>query len=84
MTQRASELEIYKSAYLTAREIHKVRSKMARSLKYDVGSEMMKSAISIIRLIVRASRETQKEYILKELLTDCELLWSWLRLGYDV
>jgi hypothetical protein len=33
--KRASELEIYKMAYLLTREIHKIKSKMPRNLKYD-------------------------------------------------
>ena len=82
--QRASELEIYKTAYVLTREIHKVRTKMPRSLKYDVGEEMMKSSLTVIRLIIQSSRESSKDTFLKELLTECEILWSWLRLSYDL
>ncbi len=82
--KRASELEIYKMSYLLTREIHKIKSKMPRNLKYDIGEELMKSAMLVLRYIIQASRETDKRNLLKDLLTECELLWSWLRLAYDL
>jgi len=79
-----SDLEIYKVAYVLVREMHRVRIKMPKALKHDIGQEMMNAGFKVIRGIVVASRTTgDKSEAIREFLTEGEVLWTWLRLAYD-
>jgi hypothetical protein len=80
---RVAELEIYKTTYVLLREMTRIREKMPRTLKYEVGAEMMKSGIAVVRHISRAARKESKFDELFELMTECELLWTWVRLAHE-
>lgn len=81
---KTNELEIYKTAYVLTREMHRIRIKMPKALKYDIGQEMMQSGLSVIRGIILASRAgEEKVKSIRDFLTEVEVLWTYLRLAYD-
>ena len=72
-----SDLEIYNVAYVLVREMHRVRIKMPKALKHDIGQEMMNAGFKVIRDIVVASRTTgDKSEAIREFLTEGEVLWT--------
>ena len=82
--QKVSELEIYKTAYVLIREVYKIQNKMSKTLRYSLGVAMVNSCIQIIQKIIVASRMSDKRKILEELNTEIEVLWTYLRLAYDL
>ena len=84
---RIAELEIYKTTYILTRELRGVRAKMPKEHKYDLGEIMMASMYRVLRGVIVAARagdEVARKATLHEVLTECEVLWTWLRLGQDV
>jgi hypothetical protein len=84
---RIAELEIYKTTYILTREVRGVRAKMPKEHKYDLGEMMMTSMLRVLRGVIVAARagdEAGRKLVLHEVLTECEVMWTWLRLGQDV
>lgn len=81
---RYDHLEIYKSCYVLIREVARAREKMSKSLKYDLGAQCFDSCLLCIRKVVQANGSEQKQEILKELALEIDVLWTWIRLLYEL
>jgi hypothetical protein len=80
---RTQSLPLYSSAYLFTREIYRIRTKLPKSLKFDLGQEAFHSSIKILKCIVLANAAKEKELHLRGLLLEIEVQWLFLRLLYD-
>ena len=58
MTQ-VKHLPIYASAYIFVREIYRIKIKLPRAIKYDLGQECFGSALKILKCIVLANQAMQ-------------------------
>ncbi len=79
-----SGLDAYKTVYILVRETHRVRTKMLKALKYEIGQEMMLSGLRMTRGIILAAQRQDKVAFLQEALAEGEVMWTWLRLGFDL
>jgi predicted nucleotidyltransferase len=79
------ELEIYRSAYRLAKEMQKIRSKMPRSVKHDLGQQAFSSCLNVLREIAKARRNSDEKKIqaLLNIEIEAELMWTWLRLLWE-
>ena len=81
---KVAELEIYQTAYVLSREIYKIQQKMPKALKFSLGSKLLDSIMIVIRSIVIASSRKDKVLPLEDMTSEIEVLWTWLRMGYDL
>jgi hypothetical protein len=81
---RTQDLPLYGAAYVFAREIYKIRVKLPKSLKHDLGQEIFYAAIRILKNVALANRTHEKSKYIEGLLLECEVLWALLRLLYDL
>ena len=80
---RTQSLPLYSSAYIFTREIYRIRVKLPKTLKFDLGQEVFQSSIKIIKCIVIANGAREKEAHISRLLLEIEVQWMLLRLLYD-
>ena len=83
MTQ-VKHLPIYASAYIFVREIYRIKIKLPRAIKYDLGQECFGSALKILKCIVLANRSQDKGRHISRLLLETEVHWTFLRLLFDL
>ena len=81
---RARELKVYRATYVFIRELYKAIQKLPKSLRYNLGSQTMDTALKMMKLIVVANGSQQKQKILKQLMLELDQLWVQLRLLYDL
>ena len=79
-----SSLPIYKEAYLLSREVFKIKMGLAKDLKHTLGEKMFNTSLQCIEHIILSSDETDKAHHLNRLSIETELMWTWLRLLYDM
>ena len=70
---RHDHLDIYKSSYVFIRELMKMRHKMPKTLKYDLGEKCLDSGFNCIRKIIEANSQVDKKQTLKELSTEIDV-----------
>lgn len=81
---RTQHLSIYASAYTFTREIYRIKLKLPKTLKYDLGTEACGSTIKILKYVVLANKAKEKEHHLVHLLLETEVQWVFLRLLFDL
>lgn len=81
---RTQHLPLYSATVVFAREIYRVRVKLPKTLKHDLGSESFQSALKLIKCIVLANRAHDKGRHIMRLLLEIEVQWALLRLLYDL
>ena len=81
---RTQHLPLYVSTYVFVREIYRIRIKLPKILKFDLGQEAFQSSIKIIKCVVLANQARDKEPHINRLLLEIEVQWLMLRLLYDL
>lgn len=81
---RNNHLEIYQEAYRFCREAFKLKQKMPKLLKYDLGEKIGTSALTVIRAIVIANGSKDKTKALTTMALEIDVLWVYLRLAHDL
>jgi len=81
---RTQHLPLYSAAFVFVREIYKIRVKLPRLLKHDLGQEVFQSAIKILKCVVLANRAREKSRHITRLLLETEVQWAMLRLLFDL
>jgi len=76
-------LPIYTSVYIFVREIYRIKFKLPRTLRYDLGQAWVESGLKILKWVVLANRSSSKERYLLRLLLETEVQWTYLRLLLD-
>ena len=81
---RYQHLPLYQEAYGFSREIYRLKLKLPKDLKHDLGSLTFQATLRCIRCIVFANGLKIKQKPLQTLLLEIEMLWSYLRLLHDL
>ncbi|MBF0367625.1 MAG: four helix bundle protein [Oligoflexia bacterium] len=81
---RTHHLPIYASTYVFIREICRIKIKLPKNLKHDLGQESFASALKILKCIVLANKAKEKTGHLFRLILEVEVQWVMLRLLYDL
>jgi hypothetical protein len=80
---RTAALPIYKTIYLLLRDLERMRLKMPKAHRHDLGEKAVSSALDCVRLVVGANASEDKRELLARLVVEIEVLWTWVRLLYD-
>ena len=75
---------IYTASYAFVREVYRIKIKLPRALKYDLGQEEFSSALKILKCIVLTNRSQDKSRHISRLLLEVEVQWTFLRLLFDL
>lgn len=81
---RTQHLPLYSATFVFVREIYKIRVKLPKILKHDLGQEAFGSALKILKCVVLANRARDKSRHITRLLLETEVQWALLRLLYDL
>ena len=81
---KTREIPIYSLAYGYTKEIYKIKMKLPKSMKHDLGQELSLSAIKILEHVVLSNRSHMKLPHIINLILQIEIQWALLRLVYDL
>ncbi len=81
---RYDHLQIYKSAYVLSREIHRTQLKIPKTLKFGLGTMAFESSLRCIKGVIFANGSQNKSRYLQEVALEIEMMWTYLRLLYDL
>ncbi len=81
---RYQHLPLYQSCFGLTREIYRLRLKLPKLLKHDLGRMAFESALSCLRFVIVANGEAKKEPTLRSLALEIECLWAYSRLLYEL
>lgn len=81
---RTQHLPLYSATFVFVREVYKIRVKLPKTLKHDLGQEAFGSAFKILKCVVLANRSRDKSRHITRLLLETEVQWALLRLLYDL
>ncbi len=80
---RFKHLEIYQQSYKFTREIYRIKMKLPKTLRYDLGEKTLSSALKINRGIVVANGSKEKVKVLLQISLEIETLWIFTRMMFD-
>lgn len=80
---RNNHLEIYQEAYRLCRELFRLKQKLPKLLKYDLGEKIGASVLTVLRTIVVANGSKDKTKALTTMALEIDVLWVYLRLAHD-
>ena len=80
---RSKHLKIYIDTYRLCRELFRIREKLPKTLKYNLGEMAFSSSVKMIRGIVVANGSKEKLKALHVISLEIEVLWVYLRMMYD-
>lgn len=78
------ELPVYRDTYRLILKIFECTKDFPKEYKYSLGQDMKRDALTLVRSIYRANRETDKKEQLDTFLDDFELLKLEIRLCADM
>lgn len=81
---RYQHLPLYQGCYALSREVYRLKVKLPRCLKHDLGSMVFSSALRSVRLVIFANGAKRKQQAIQELLLEIELMWTLSRLLLDL
>jgi len=82
-----SHLPIYNKAFTILRELYDRTPKFSKQYKYFLGGKLIENAIDIIKIIIKANGEKDREkrkYLLDNLCVTIELLITHLRIANEL
>jgi hypothetical protein len=81
---QAQHLPLYNSAYVFVREIYRIKIRLPKTLRHDLGQQTSESALNLVKYIVLANQSQLKETHISEILLEIETQWVFLRLLFDL
>ena len=81
---QTQNLPLYSLSYAYAKELYRIKLKLPKALKYDLGPEVFGSALKILKCIVLANRAQEKTHHLSRLILEIEVQWVMTRLLFDL
>ena len=75
---RTRHLPLYTASYVFVRETYRIKIKLPKILKYDLGQEAFASSIKILKCVALANHVEDKTAHLKRLLLEIEVQWTLL------
>lgn len=76
-------LNIYQDAYRFCREVFRLKQKMPKTLKYDLGEKLGEASLNVMKAIVVANGTQDKVKYLQKMALEIDALWVFLRMAYD-
>ena len=77
-------LPLYQASFQFSKEIYRVKTKLPKLMKYDLGQESFASALKIVKCVALANRVQDKSRLITRLLAEVEAEWVFLRLLFDL
>ncbi len=81
---RYQHLPLYQCCYALTREIYRLRLKLPKALKHDLGQMTFETALRCLRFVIVANGQEKKEPTLRLLSLEIEILWTFSRLMFDL
>jgi hypothetical protein len=81
---RARHLPLYAATYAFAKDVYRIKIKLPKALKFDLGQETFSSAIKMLKCVVVANASIEKTQMLSRLLIQIDVHWALLRLLFDL
>ncbi len=81
---RSKHLQIYQDAYHFTREVFRIKFKLPKLIKYDLGEQLGNSSLRILNGIVIANGSKNKLGSLQIVTLEIEVMWVYLRMLYDL
>jgi hypothetical protein len=81
---RTRHLPLYGASYSFTKDIYRLKLKLSKTLRHDLGQEACLTSIKILKCIVMANTAKEKTQHLSRLLLEIEVMWVLLRLLFDL
>ena len=81
---RSKHLKIYQDAYHFTRELYRIKLKLPKALKYDLGEQISASALRMLKGVVVANGSKNKNSSLQVVTLEIEVIWVFLRMLLDL
>jgi hypothetical protein len=81
---RTRHLPLYAATYSFAKDVYRIKIKLPKVLKFDLGQEVFSSAIKMLKCVVVANASKEKTQMLSRLLIQIDVHWALLRLLFDL
>ena len=81
---RYQHLPLYQATYAYAKEVYRLKCRLPKLLRHDLGAELFRSSLKALKLIVLANGLEKKKETLVALALEMESHWVCLRLLFDV
>ncbi len=78
------QLQLYQAGYKYSLCIYRIKVKLPRLLKHDLGQEAFASSLKVVKCVVLANRSQDKSRLISRLLAEIEVQWVFLRLLFDL
>ena len=75
---------MYQACYQFAKEIYRLKVKLPKTLKNDLGQEAFATSLKVVKCVALASRSQDKSRLILRLLAEIEAQWVFLRLLFDL
>ena len=77
-------LPLYSSIYRFIRELYRIKLKLPKIIKHDLGQEVFQSSLKLIKCVVLANNAQEKGLHISRLLLESEVQWVLIRLLFDL
>jgi hypothetical protein len=81
---RYQHLSVYQALYSLSLQTYRLKLKLPKSLKHDLGQIFFESAIRCVRGVILANGSANKVRPLQQTLLEFETLWVYSRLLFDL
>jgi hypothetical protein len=81
---RYQHLPVYQALYTLSLQTYRLKLKLPKSLKHDLGQIFFESAIRCLRGVILANGSVNKMRPLQQVLLEFETLWVYSRLLFDL
>jgi hypothetical protein len=81
---RYQHLSVYQAMYSLSLQVYRLKLKLPKSLKHDLGQVFFESTIRCVRGIILANGGVNKIRPLQQVLLEFETLWVYARLLFDL
>lgn len=81
---RYQHLPLFQACYGFVRQAYRLKMKLPQAFRHELGSEFVRSALRVLKLVIWANGVDRKAKTLKELLLEIDSLWIFLRLLHDL
>lgn len=77
-------LPLYAATFGFTKDIYRLKAKLPKAMKHELGQEAFHSAIKALKCIVIANQAREKTAHIARLLLELEVLWVLLRLMFEL
>ena len=83
---RYQHLPVYQLSYSLVRESYHLKAKLPKLLKYDLGSDISRSCLRVLKgaILANSHAGVSRVRILVQVSLEVEVLWTYYRLLYDL